>query len=277
MTNHHGPAIAQKDNLIVIKCRECKFAHLHPLPDPIATTRYYSDYDAEYSTPDGAAWLDKEKAEHEADLWDSAYRWQALLLNYGSLLDVGAGAGWFVRWWDKNVCPAAYGVEPSKICRTIGPPMLSTFEQAQKVLTDVPLANIRLSLVLEHVLDPETLLRQYVELLRPGGRVMAIVPNEFNPLQMRVARKRGDWFVDGRHINYFTGPTLAKLFNRVGLRVRYLGATHPTEWWPIRWGPQFHRGRLRFERLVGPRIFGLYTRLYHSREWGREIVMVGEK
>jgi len=274
---HYGPPIAKKGKLIVINCRECKYAHLYPLPDPIATARHYAEYDAEYSTPDGAAWLDKEKAEHEDGLWNSAYRWQASLLNEGALLDVGAGAGWFVRWWDKNVCPAAYGVEPSKICRDIGPSMLSTFEQAQNVLADVPLANIRLSLVLEHILDPETLLRQYVELLRPGGRVMVIVPNEFNPLQMRAARKRGDWFVSRKHINYFTGPTLAKLFNRVGLRVRYLGATCPTEFWPVRRGSQFHRGRLRFEKLVGPVAFRWYTRLYHSRGWGREIVIVGEK
>jgi len=237
---------------------------------------YYSRDDLEYSTQAGAAWLDKERAEHEAGLWDTAYRWQASLLNAGSLLDVGAGAGWFIRWWRTNV-GAAYGVEPSQTCRKVGPPMLSTFEQAESVLTDVPLANLRLSLVLEHVYDPEAFLKRYAGLLQPGGRVLAIVPNEFNPLQVRAARRRGDWFIDGRHLNYFTGDSLVALFGRCGLRVVFVGATMPTEWWPVRWGPRFHLGRLRFEKMVGPVAFKLYANLYHQWGIGRELVMVGIK
>jgi len=76
--------------------------------------------------------------------------------------------------------------------------------------------------VLEHVRQPDRLLGQIVDLLRPGGRVIASVPNisHWYP-RGRVAVGRFDYdqrgILDATHVRFFTRRSFLHLAHRAGL------------------------------------------------------------
>jgi len=273
---HSGPIVAERDGLKVLDCQLCGYAHLDPLPDATAVDRYYADDDREYSMASACTWMQSQNVAHRRGLWATRYRFERdLIMAESPLLDVGAGLGHFVAWWNANV-GMAYGLEPSATARrSAASPLVVS-------LADLPATfrTLRFCLVLEHLHDPVRVLKEYVQLLQPGGRVVVIVPNEFNPLQQRLRTRLGNWFVDPRHLNYFTPVSLRRLLQCVGLTVKTEAVTFPTELWRLcgcnseRSGGWCHWLRLQSETIIGPRLFRWYQYLYNRYGWGREIIMV---
>lgn len=280
---HTGVLVAFGNKKTVRNCFTCGYAHLDDMPSAEVITAFYGAKDAEYGNIDGKAWLQKEEAEYRAGLWDAAFKWQSGVLPKKPLLDVGCGSGWFFDWWRNNINPWSFGVEPSftaRDCQTIG----TVFHSLDEALEfGYKFSTIRFSLVLEHVTDPAALIKSYLPLLAPGGKIMVIVPNEFNQLQRLARRKRGDWFVASTHLNYFTPQTLRILLEKCGLTVEFEGATFPMEIFLAlglnyvdnpALGRKLHRARLWFEKLLGAKAFDLYSWLYRRWGIGREVVMV---
>lgn len=283
-----GPLLAPN----VLDCSVCQFSHLYPLPDPAAVDRYYEgDYFYSGSDPHSPSdWFEKERHEYEAGLWDSYFSYLASFLEKGKpIVDVGAGCGWFIGWLyergDYNKV-GIVGIEPSKQARDFSP-YRGLFHPNLDILKAYRPSNIVLMLTLEHILDPESFLReQIVPYL--GGRLIVVVPREFSLLQQFVGLRYPDkrhWFVSQVHCNYFTKTSLKSLLERVGLSVTHTGATFPTEIWPLigrnhigndEQGRRNHLWRLQLERRW-PGVFKVYGWLGRWLGIGREIVMVGEK
>lgn len=78
--------------------------------------------------------------------------------------------------------------------------------------------------VLEHLVDPWTVLKSQASLLRPGGRVFACIPNiqHWTLLQHLL---QGNWvysdhgLLDSTHLRFFTLSSLSPMFAGAGLRV----------------------------------------------------------
>ena len=143
-----------------------------------------------------------------------------------------------------------------------------------------------MALVLEHVVDPlETVLIAKKNYIGSKGKLLVIVPNEFNPLQVRVqARVGGAWYVQQPHINYFSKVGINSLLQACGFRITYQGGTFPMELLYLMGhkyigddavGQQCHQIRLNFERRMGWYAFRLYHLLYSRLGWGRETIIVG--
>lgn len=223
--SHFGPVVAVNNGLKVIFCLSCNYHHLNPLPtekqinDLYQTDKFYSE--------NGRLWFEKEKQEHLAGLWNSAYTFQRRLLDSQCIIDVGTGSGWFVQW--ANLNGIAWGVEPSYLARHSGPCASRIFDRledlsALEFFNNCLSVSMRASLLLEHVLNPVETLQQMLPYF--DKRLLVIVPNEFNPLQAKLG---GSWFVTKHHLNYWTGKTLEYVLNQAGLKVVWKGSTAPIE------------------------------------------------
>lgn len=275
--------IALRDNLAVVNCQKCGYAHLLPLPKGKNVTRYYGDEDQEYGSIAGMNWLVEQDIDHKKGLWDSRYAFERSLIGVVvPLLDIGAGAGHFVAWWQTNVGDAQ-GVEPSATARQWAKSMANIELFSSRVQVKSQFKAMRFCLVLEHLVKPAEVLVEYLPLLEPKGRVLIVVPNEFNSLQQRLRKRLGDWFIAPQHVNYFTPLTLTTMLESLGLIIEAQAVTFPTEVWRLlgcnseRAGRWCHALRLQLERLCGPRLFRLYQRLYKRYGWGREIIVVARK
>lgn len=297
---HLGQIIAQNNDLKVLDCWNCGFRHLDPYPDAEMIDRFYTE-DWLYAE-NGAAWFDKEKREHDTASWNPAYRWQTELLgSSGDLIDVGCGVPWFPAYWQFVTNGRAVGVEPSKLAREFWLDVnVEVLPSVDELLASGYQGHLRLSLVLEHVHSPGEFLYDLLPAL--NGRLMVIVPNDFNPLQRQVLKRdynvddshfsrRGlrdydSWFIGKTHLNYFTPNTLRLLLQELGLRVVYEGATFPMSLFILdgmdyrgddALGHRCHEARLEFERVLGPLAFRMYKLMYDALGWGRELVFVAER
>lgn len=281
------------DSICIIDCDLCGYAHQYPLHD--VETYYEQDYFyANHAPPD---WFKKVKTEHEEGLWRSAYKYQVSLLNSDlDIIDVGCGAGWFLDYWRKSnisgVKGLAFGVEPSQMARDRAGEMVNGFiyPSLEKLLETVVVAqrgaNVRMSLLLEHLPNAIEVIEQYIPLLGKEGRLMIIVPNDFSPLQERIGKFH---FVSPVHMNYFTPDSLQDLLQGIFEKQEKVHiqidkhATFPMELFELLGvhyigndtiGRKCHRARLLFEKYFGGLAFELYKWLFSKYGWGREMMFV---
>ncbi len=129
----------------------------------------------------------------------------------GRLLDFGAGAGAFVRaaldaGWD------AYGVEQSESARRRG---RETYKVELKAEAgDDRYDVITLWDVVEHLREPEALLRMLAGHLKPGGLIFIETGNWENWRRVAERDRWGLYFYD--HQFYFTPPSLGAMLERCG-------------------------------------------------------------
>jgi SAM-dependent methyltransferase len=148
-------------------------------------------YEAEYYQTHNAGWFEKERRE-QWYWWLVYYRRlqyaQELLKRSrpSEVLDVGAGAGWFCKTaadfgWGYQ------GVEPSEYAREWALSELS-IELHPLPQECMGVHFIHAALLLEHLLGPDAALDKFYTSLCFGGVLCIIVPNEFNPLQNKLAQ-----------------------------------------------------------------------------------------
>jgi len=282
---HAGHIVAVHNGLTVLDCWQCGYKHLDPLPSEREVESYYRDdqfYQGGNNTPD---WFTKEANEHELGLWNTCYDYQCELLDTSlPLLDVGTGCGWFVRhyqYWNK-----AWGIEPSVSAREIGGIGNYIYPDRNAFLAKrgwvVPM-NIRMALVLEHVVDPYREIVRYMGHLGREGKMMVVVPNDFSGLQRKIG---GHHWISKVHINYFNEEGIRGLLAKAGLKTVHVSTTYPIERNILKGrdyrgddalGRQCHMERLQFEKKHGTRAFIYYHLLYKLFGWGRELIVVAKK
>ena len=285
----NGPEVAWNGDLSVVDCASCGYAHLARYPGQEETSTYYES-DQFYRKHAPGGWLQKEAREHKKGLWRSAYDYQISLLSKREtrLLDVGGGGGWFAAHWllhqgktgDLNTVRV---VEPSNLARLRSPLPRALFYRRIEDASDI-YGHVRASLVLEHLPDPDQVIQSLIPKLSEHGNLMIVVPNEQNPLQLRLwDRREPAWWVSKVHVNYFTPHSLRRVLERNGLQVVYEGVTFPMEVFLLAGldyrkhpglGKRLHRTRLQVERLLGHRVFRLYDAMYRRWGIGRELVFV---
>jgi SAM-dependent methyltransferase len=203
------------DQFGVARCQECGCGYLSPRPALHDMTRYYpSDF---YWSWEGAgealSWTDivarrRKQLEAKAKWLEG--------LTPGSLLDVGAQKGefiWFMqqRGWQVQGVELDNGVpNPANLPIEYGDFLEMDFAPAS---FDV----VTFWAVLEHVYQPKDFIQKAARLLKPGGRLVALVTN-FNSIQARVYRA-DDY---PRHLTFFTPASARRVCGDAGLRVTRL-------------------------------------------------------
>lgn len=147
------------------------------------------------------------------------------------LLDIGCGAGGFgaalkagrpgLVVTGVEIDPAAAAAARDHLDAVLTGDAASGIGQLQDQRFDV----IVLNDVLEHVVDPEALLRQLAPLLESGGCVVASIPNVREFFTVTALFFKGRWeytdegILDRTHLRFFTRSSLPGLFARGGFRL----------------------------------------------------------
>jgi SAM-dependent methyltransferase len=291
---HKGKILDKKDGFSVIDCVSCGFKHIDPLPsDEEVSKLYKQDF---YS---------KEKPSYFKNAKEDFLWWMATYNNYYStfekytkgrkILDIGSGPGDFLvcgrkRGWK------VLGVEPStaawKYSKKQKLSVVNDFftykAMKQYGLFDV----IHASMVLEHVSDPVSFIKDMKELLKPSGLLVIYCPNDYNPLQETLRKKlkfQPWWVVPKHHLNYFDLVSMEKLLNRLGFdKLEALG-TFPMELFLLggvnyvvnsKLGKKCHKIRKVLEMSMYKNCPEVLNSLYSSlieKNIGRSFLLVAKK
>jgi 2-polyprenyl-3-methyl-5-hydroxy-6-metoxy-1,4-benzoquinol methylase len=145
------------------------------------------------------------------------------------ILEVGCNTGYFSRFLKDNGA-YIYGIEPftesAKKDGNVDDFFFGTVEDFIKTSVvknpPAPFDAMIFGDVLEHLRDPETVLRNLLPCLKPEGIMLISVPN-ITHISVRRMLEDGQWLyrnyglLDGTHIHFFSRHSLRKLLVKVGV------------------------------------------------------------
>lgn len=292
--HHTGPSLLSVDGRDVIDCQVCGFRHIHPL---FSDAELKAFYDAEFYQKERPDYF--RHAEEDKEWWMLRYHhYYETLEAYAPgrrLLDIGSGPGYFLeagkeRGWD------VLGFEASKLAADYtaarGIPVINDFFSVGKTKDLGQFDVVSLALVLEHLRDPIALIDEAVSVLAPGGLLLVISPNDFNPLQMVLWRDMGFrpwWVVPQHHLNYFDTASARDFVIARGLEVVHQETSYPMETFLLSGrnyvgdgalGRECHKERKAFETALfrhGKATMRALAQSWNAQGIGREFIIVGQK
>jgi SAM-dependent methyltransferase len=240
MANEHIPKDQySNDDVEVIECEECGFKHQEPIPTEAEIRQIYeSNFGGEVKDHF------TERKQTDEDYWRRAFERRRLTyredLNVEtavpSILDVGCGTGDLLTFFKENGWKVQ-GIEPSEHFHDLlddrGIP------NVPKLIEDITSDGwaqlggfdvVNLSMVLEHVRDPESVVRTIIENALASDGILTIEsPNDFNTFQETAVDiwDLDRWWIHELHINYFDFASLESLIRRCGLTPESRDAQFP--------------------------------------------------
>ena len=161
------------------------------------------------------------------------------------VLDLGCGEGVFGASLKQQHGVEVWGIELDPVAAAAAAERLDHVLQGDVLerLADLPTTTfdcVVMNDILEHLTDPEALLRGVRGKLGPGGRVVASIPNvrHFPHLWQLVVHGRWDYtdegILDRTHLRFFTRHSLTSTFQRCGYQLERCEGIHPTRSWRFR-------------------------------------------
>lgn len=153
-------------------------------------------------------------------------------------LDVGCGEGWALSFFKRKKWEVL-GLDFSDYgCKSHNPDCLAHFRVGNiyETLTSLITENqkfdvIWLDNVLEHVLDPLSLLQKCKRLIKDQGVLVIEVPNDFSPLQQYLYNQgiisKPFWVAVPDHIYYFNSEGLQAICRSTGWETKFLMSDFP--------------------------------------------------
>ena len=157
----------------------------------------------------------------------------------GKLLDIGAGEGYFAKVfyennWDVTTCDfSAYGMKqhnPSLLNTMMQGNIFETLEDQINYKRDYDFINLKN--VLEHVLDPVSLLQKIQLLLKSNSLLRIEVPNDYSSFQEMLLEQgmtKNTWFAPPEHLHYFNFKSITNILTSLGFTVRLMMADFAIE------------------------------------------------
>mgnify|MGYP003973813501 CR=1 FL=1 len=156
------------------------------------------------------------------------------------VLDGGCGEGWVLSEFLENgysvkgIDFSRYGIEK------INPHVLEYFQQGDiyQLLEEI-ISNgekrdvIILANVIEHVLDPESLLDKISQVMHKETALAIVVPNDFSPLHNYLFEKKiiykKFWIAFPEHLNYFNLESMTNTLENAGFTIKKIIADNPID------------------------------------------------
>jgi len=200
------------DNFRVNRCASCGCGYLSPRPSREAIASYYPPafywaWEGENGDPDWSTIIQRRQGQ----LLEKA-KWLEGL-SPGRLLDIGAQKGEFL-WYMQQKGWEVEGIElDNQVPNPAGLP-ITYGDFLEMDLQEGSYDVITFWAVLEHVYDPAVFVKKAAKLLKPGGKLVALVTN-LNSIQSRFYQA-DDY---PRHLTIFTKGSVSRLCESTGLRL----------------------------------------------------------
>lgn len=239
----------------VVRCRRCRLVFVDPLPTPEEKAEVERlAYEGEI-LPEVADFFRNCHRDFRSDpvieSFREGLRHLGRVATPGRLLDVGPGTGIFLHLARSEFGWSPHGVDICPECidkaREEFGLELELGEFASHPWQAGSFDAVTMLDVLEHTLDPSGALARAFELLRPGGALYVVVPNQRCLLTIlldawiRAGGPMRDYFLErlyvSPHVFYFSPETLRQMLVHAGFEVRelrtgnvYLGR-YRLPWW----------------------------------------------
>ena len=156
------------------------------------------------------------------------------------ILDVGCGKGHFASQFKGKMETWGIEIDPemAKFAQTnLDKVLVGDVLEKMSELPDSYFDCIIFNDVLEHTLDPYSILKQIKNKLSPEGIVICSIPNirHISVLKMLFIDKQWKYtnfgIMDKTHFRFFTRKSLADMFNDAGYEILKMQGINGTSWW----------------------------------------------
>lgn len=223
----------------IFRCRECELLFRSPRPTQHEIVRSYE------SGMTYAQWQQELKVREF--LWRERVKILARHKSNGQLLDIGTGDGFFL-----TMLGAKYEISATEIsqagvayaARRGFLPRVGDFLQLD--YADESFDVVTLWHVLEHVLEPGSLLRKVHRVLRPNGVLALAVPNERHSLIFNVWRENPLGrleFGEEIHVTHFVPGVLKRYLPKLGFELLEFGVDDVHVQRPLKTKLLFHASK----------------------------------
>jgi 2-polyprenyl-3-methyl-5-hydroxy-6-metoxy-1,4-benzoquinol methylase len=177
------------------------------------------------------------------------------------VLDVGCGGGTFAarlrdergaEVWGIEISPEAAALAAGRLDRVL----VGDAVERLGAVPDGHFDCIVMNDILEHLVEPERLLRAAARKLAAGGCVVASIPSIRHFPHLVDLVLRGEWrytdegLLDRTHLRFFTRRSMLEMFAACGYDVRSIAGIHPTRSWRFRLFNLLTLGRLAETRYL---------------------------
>lgn len=215
-----------KDGFDFVSCASCGMVYVRNLL--IDNVHTHDDLHGSNVPPEGT------KIEHfqsYGDKYHRAKRIERLVESHFlgrkdiSLLDIGCGVGYFLQFMKSRGYENVRGLDVNsksiRYLKSIGIDADVGFVEDQ-VCADYQFDAIVVDQVLEHVEDPNSILKKCHRILKPGGIIWLSTPNIQSWHILWRLKQFHRHFTGSGHINHFTPRTLKSVLEKNGFRVKSL-------------------------------------------------------
>jgi len=208
-------------------CGKCGLVFTDPQPEPVELLKRYGE--GYY-----AHWISDRQRKAREKLWERRVKVVRKIRGSGKLLDVGCGEGLFLHTAQKHGYEVS-GIEISEYAAKYARDKFGLEVRNTSLLesgfADNTFDIITLWHVLEHLPSPGKELEKARRLLKPGGCLIAAVPNVDDLLgQAFYKALKGKYFeiysTDSKepHLYHFSTTTLRRLLENSGFEIRKITA-----------------------------------------------------
>lgn len=271
-----------------------------PSPEDLKTfyaEKYYQNGHGKYQ----AQYTEKETKNILSGYKRIEFVISSLGLDKGSLLDIGCGEGWSLEYFSRHNWKVK-GIDYSEEgIKNINPDLArylvigNIFEELGGEISKSNKYDLCiLNNVLEHVLNPEELLCNTRQILKPNGILVVTVPNDFSDIQS-FAMENGliddrFWIAPPAYLSYFSRQGLTNLAEHCGMQVKKTISDFPIDLYLLHSGSNYvsdssqgkpaHKARILFEEMMGKKPVADVVALYEQMAnvgIGRHITMFLQK
>ncbi|AMA08219.1 class I SAM-dependent methyltransferase [Picosynechococcus sp. PCC 73109] len=217
----------------LVKCKNCHLIYYTPQPSPQELEEFYNSeaYRSEFSESpmSGTEFATNRYLQFESAL--KKYAPQILRQSSRKLLDIGCGTGDFLKV-AKQYNWQVSGTEISPIASAkanqfLGEMCVATGDALSLELLSNYYDMVTLYHVIEHLLDPNTLIQKVYQLLKPGGIFFIETPN-IAGFGAKLKGHRWSQIKPPEHIIYFQPSSLKYCLQRADFKTNFIFTASPS-------------------------------------------------